>query len=156
MEIRRPPARLTGTGFAVADGSYVVTNYRVVADGLDRHRKEYRVVLAVLGRSARAISVKTVAKDPDHDVAILKILEGRLKPLVLGTTESVVEGQTVAFTGLPIGAVLGLYPVTHQGIVSARTPIAVPQLSSRRLDSDERNSRQYAFHFAIPEKKLTP
>ena len=29
--------------------------------------------------------------------------------------------------------VLGLYPVTHRGIVSVITPIAIPQLSSRDL-----------------------
>jgi S1-C subfamily serine protease len=46
----------------------------------------------------------------------------------------VAEGQQIAFTGFPIGAVLGLYPVTHRGIVSARTPIAIPQVTPGRLD----------------------
>jgi len=46
----------------------------------------------------------------------------------------VVEGQEVAFTGFPIGAVLGMTPVTHRGIVSAITPIAIPQANSRDLN----------------------
>ena len=45
-----------------------------------------------------------------------------------------VEGQEVAFTGFPIGAVLGMTPVTHRGIVSAITPIAIPQANSRDLN----------------------
>ncbi len=36
------------------------------------------------------------------------------------------EGQVVAFIGFPIGGVLGLSPVTHRGIISAVTPIALP------------------------------
>ncbi len=36
------------------------------------------------------------------------------------------EGSSIAFTGFPIGAVLGLYPVTHRGIISAVTPVVIP------------------------------
>ena len=43
------------------------------------------------------------------------------------------EGQEVAFTGFPIGAVLGLYPVTHRGIVSVIVPMARPANTSRTL-----------------------
>jgi len=44
------------------------------------------------------------------------------------------EGEAVAFTGFPIGAVLGLYPVTHRGIVSAISPIAIPVIDPKDLD----------------------
>ena len=37
-------------------------------------------------------------------------------------------------TGYPIGAVLGLYPVTHRGIVSALTAIAIPSVRQQQLD----------------------
>ena len=43
------------------------------------------------------------------------------------------EGEEVAFTGFPIGLVLGLQPVTHRGIVSAVTPIVMPVMSSATL-----------------------
>jgi S1-C subfamily serine protease len=45
------------------------------------------------------------------------------------------EGESVAFTGFPIAPVLGLYPVTHRGIVSSITPAAVAPPSSRLLDN---------------------
>ena len=45
------------------------------------------------------------------------------------------EGQSIAFTGYPIGMVLGLYPVTHTGIVSAISPVAIPMMRSRQLNA---------------------
>ena len=45
------------------------------------------------------------------------------------------EGTEIAFTGFPIGMALGLYPVTHRGIVSAISPMAPPQLGSRVLSA---------------------
>jgi S1-C subfamily serine protease len=53
--------------------------------------------------------------------------------MTLGKHEEVREGQDYAFTGFPIGAVLGLYPVTHKGMVSAITPVATPVTSGRQL-----------------------
>ena len=58
-----------------------------------------------------------------------------LPALALGDDGTVEEGQTVAFTGFPIGAILGLYPATHQGIVAAIVPIGNPQLSAQQLDA---------------------
>jgi S1-C subfamily serine protease len=43
------------------------------------------------------------------------------------------EGEDIAFTGFPIGMVLGLYPVTHHGVVAAISPMAPPQMSARQL-----------------------
>lgn len=39
------------------------------------------------------------------------------------------EGQDVVFMGFPIGTVLGLSIVTHRGIISAITPVALPSAS---------------------------
>lgn len=40
-----------------------------------------------------------------------------------------------AFTGFPIGMVLGLRPVMHRGIVPAIMTIAIPQLYPKHLYS---------------------
>jgi hypothetical protein len=45
------------------------------------------------------------------------------------------EGETYLFTGFPIGAVLGLYPVTHRTMIAALTPIAIPASTAARLDA---------------------
>jgi len=86
-----------------------------------------------------------VATDREHDLAILAIRGAALPVLSLGDSATVREGQEIAFTGFPIGAVLGLYPVTHRGIVSSITPIARPVENSRNLNAAQlrhlRNSR---------------
>lgn len=44
------------------------------------------------------------------------------------------EGKALAFTGFPLGMVLGLHHVTHRCIVSAITPLATPAITARQLD----------------------
>ena len=64
------------------------------------------------------------------------IIQGTPLPaLPLGDSSKVREGDEIAFTGFPIGMVLGLYPVTHRGIVAAITPIARPVENSRTLNA---------------------
>jgi S1-C subfamily serine protease len=137
QEIRRPRVRFSGTGFAIADGFHILTNQHVIDIELDEKRREYLCILVGTGRSPTVLRARVKAVDEAHDVAVL-IFEGgdKLPPMDLGDSDAVREGQEIAFTGFPIGAVLGLYPVTHRGIVSARTPIAIPQRSPRALDTN--------------------
>ena len=140
---RRSPARLRGTGFVVADGNHVVTSahvYRLTIedaakDGGKKKAKEFAVAFLRSGESTTYRHVKMVAEDAEHDLAVLKFIGAGLPPLTLATDEEIQEGQSVAFTGFPLGAILGLYPVTHRGTVSAITPIALPANASGQLDS---------------------
>lgn len=134
MKTGRPPITLRGTGFAVTDGLHVVTNAHVLPKKLNKKRKESLVVLIGRGDKVNVRSAEVVASDPDHDVAVLKIVGPPLPALKLGDDKTAEEGQLVAFTGFPIGAVLGLYPVTHRGIISSITPIATPLPSAKALD----------------------
>lgn len=45
----------------------------------------------------------------------------------------------MAFTGFPIGSVLGFTPVTHRGIVSAITPMVIPVDNVSQLNAANRN-----------------
>ena len=128
----RPPARFAATGFVVANGSYVVTNLHVLPKVLDSNLKEEVVIGVDAGNAVYKASV--IAKDAVHDLALLKFDGPRLTALELGDSRTVREGELYAFTGFPLGEVLGLRPVTHRGIVSSITPIATPQLSSGSLD----------------------
>ncbi len=56
-------------------------------------------------------------------------------PMRLGDSNKVREGEPYAFTGYPIGMVLGLNPVTHRAIISAISPIAIPAHTSQRLNA---------------------
>lgn len=131
LDIRRPPTRLMGTGFAVADGTYIVTNEHVIA----RPREDREMLGILVGTGSQAVfrPVDVVAREAAFDVAILRQKGPPLPTLTLGDDDAVEEGQEIAFTGFPIGAVLGLFPVTHRGIISARTPVAIPALRPRDL-----------------------
>ncbi len=131
--LRRPPDRFLGTGFAVGDGSVIATANHVLPLSLDTEKHEYLCVFIGTGSEAMVVRVVQVRTDPFHNSALLKLAHGRLEPLVLGDDVRVREGDAIAITGYPIGAVLGLYPVTHRGIVSARTPIAIPQVAQKTL-----------------------
>ena len=84
----------------------------------------------------KGIKASLLAEDEVHDLAILGIKGVRLKPLVLEKTHSVKEGYRVAFTGYPIGFILGLNPTTHTGIISAIAPIILPGPSAGIIDGN--------------------
>jgi len=133
---RRPPVELLGTGFAVGDGRHVLTNAHVIPNSLDKDHFEYLAVFSGMGSHARTRQAEVVATDRTHDLAILKISGPPLPPMSLGNDSTVREGQFYAFTGFPIGMILGLYPVTHRGMISCITPIAVPANTTRSLSSE--------------------
>lgn len=135
QQTRRPPANFLGTGFVVGDGRHVITNAHVIPSMLDVEHKEFLAVFAGHGQQFETRQATKVAVDREHDLALLKISGKALAALKLGDSRGVREGEEAAFTGFPIGVVLGLYPVTHQGIISVITPIAIPAPSSGHLDS---------------------
>ncbi|MCP5162000.1 MAG: trypsin-like peptidase domain-containing protein [Hahellaceae bacterium] len=128
----KPQARLFGSGFAVHDGHYIATNFHVI--DLVLKPKEEFVVFYGKGASPEILKVQVVATDRDHDLALLKLTGRTLPSLTLSADYTLKEeGTTIAFTGYPIGAVLGLNPVTHTGIVSSVTPIAIPAPTANKL-----------------------
>lgn len=130
---RAPQSRLQGTGFVVADGYHVVTNAHVVKTELAVDQKEVLVIFTGKGKRAQFRQARVLVLDEAHDLALLRISGTRLKPLKIADSEQVREGERYAFTGFPLGGILGLYPATHQGIVSSITPIAAPMGDSRQL-----------------------
>lgn len=133
QKTRRPPSKFLATGFVVGDGRYVVTNAHVIPDLLAVEEMEHLAIFTGRGKQSEMRKAGHVAMDLIHDLALLKIEGDPLPPLQLGNSERVREGQSIAFTGFPIGAVLGLFPVTHRGIISAISPVAIPSQSSRQL-----------------------
>ena len=121
--LRSPRARLSGTGFVVADGRHVVTNAHVPPTLLETEKGE---TLAVLLRRREGVEVRRaekVASDPEHDLLLLKIEGDPLPALKLGNSDTAKEGQQFYFTGYPIGVVLGLYQATHHAGLAAVVPV---------------------------------
>ena len=55
----------------------------------------------------------------------------------LGESSRVRAGEEYVFTGFPLGIIFGLYPVTHRGMVSSITPIALQANAASQLDSTQ-------------------
>ena len=137
----KPTRRLLGTGFAIAvEGgrSFVVTNAHVIPADLDAVHRERLAIFVGRGAEASQRWATEIVSDPVHDLALLTYEGAPLPSLELDDRGAARAGDAVAFTGFPIGAALGLYPATHDGIVAAITPIArvadrAGQLSATQL-----------------------
>ena len=131
-----PPFTFRGTGFAVGDGNLVATNAHVLpVDNVTKDGPLELVVMSQLNGQARIRPVSVAAVSPEHDLALLRLEEGTVPPMTLNGAEKVREGQSVAYTGFPIGGALGFSPVTHRGMISAITPIALPSPTAQQLNA---------------------
>ena len=134
MPARNPRAVFLGTGFVVGDGRLVVTNAHVTSKKLDTAHLERYAVFYRQNQKEHMQVANLIATDEEHDLAVLSLEQGPLPTLELGDSDRVREGELYAFTGYPIGMVLGLYPVTHRSIISAISPNAIPVIASRQLN----------------------
>lgn len=134
MPTRSPKEVLLGTGFVVEDGHLLVTNAHVVEKPLDGEHLERYAVFYRQDRKDLMLPADVVATDAEHDLAVLSLGDNQLPALPIGDSQRVREGEPYAFTGYPIGQVLGLFPVTHRSIIAAITPNAIPATASRQLN----------------------
>jgi len=135
LQTRSPAVAFSGTGFVVGDGLSVITNAHVVPEVLDGARKEALGIVVRTGSDTVFRPATVVAVDRDHDLAHLRLGGAPLPALRLAENDDVREGQALAFTGFPLGMVLGLYPATHRAGLAAITPIIRPSLNARKLDA---------------------
>ena len=121
----------TGSGVIVDPDGYVVTNAHVV-EGAVRIRvtlpgppSEPASLRSVLKPRGRTLTAQLVGLDRETDVAVLKLPESGLAALSFGNSEALRQGQLVMAFGSP----LGLDSSVSLGIVSA---------VARQLKPDER------------------
>ena len=125
-----------GSGFVVGDGNFLITNAHVlppeVAGG---DSKPALVVLVVSDAGAVEMRPAVVSRlDAAHDLALLRF-EGRPLPVLrVADTKDIHEGLSVALMGFPIGGILGFKTVTHRGIISSITAVALPTPTSQQLN----------------------
>lgn len=134
LPTRSPAIAFVGTGFVVADGLSVVTNAHCVPAVLDSANKETFGIVLAKGDGVEFRPVLNTELDREHDLALLRLGGSPLPALTVGDSAAAAEGQQLAFTGFPLGMVLGLHPVTHRALLAAITPIVMPALGARRLD----------------------
>lgn len=129
-----PQFVLRGTGFVVGNGNLVATNAHVVPDSAEPDAPALVIQARGTNGEPQVRRAFLASRDKEHDLAVLRIEGPSLPTLKLRNSDSVREGQTIGFTGFPIGGVLGFSPVTHRGMISSVTPIAIPGGNSHNLN----------------------
>jgi S1-C subfamily serine protease len=133
---RAPEFQFRATGFAVGDGTLIATNAHALPVSLDsEHRETLSVLIPAPGQEPQRREARELAVDTGTDLALLKIDGPPLPALKLRGLEAVREGQSVLFTGFPIGSVLGIFAATHRGMIAAITPIVIPAPMAAQLDA---------------------
>ena len=95
-----------GTGFIISSDGLIVTNKHVVSD----IEAKYKVIIG-----EETFEVKNIYRDPINDLAILKIDQTNLIPVILGDSDQLKVGQTV----IAIGTALGEFRSTvTKGVIS--------------------------------------
>lgn len=129
----RPQNIIRGSGFVIGDGHYVVTNEHVLPKVLDKKLLQKMAVFIGSGKNAKVREAEIVATSSLYDLAVLKVSGSALPAMTLDKGNVYPDGSMIAFTGFPIGSVLGLYPVTHRGFIASYTPTVVPAASSKQI-----------------------
>ena len=93
-----------GSGFVLSGDGEIATNAHVVTQGEDADVERAREVYVAFA-DGNQVEAEIVGSDPNADIALLKIdPEGlSLRPLPLGSSESVDVGEPVAAIGSPFG-----------------------------------------------------
>jgi len=91
------PVQGAGSGSVIDDQGDILTNYHVIADAEK---------LTVSFGSGKAYPAKVVGRDPDTDLAVIKLLETSKESLTIvpmGDSDKLVVGQKVLAIGNPFG-----------------------------------------------------
>ncbi|WP_111649962.1 S1C family serine protease [Actinoplanes lutulentus] len=96
-----------GSGFVVSADGYVITNDHVVEGAGD--------TLSVSFSDGATASAKVVGRDPESDIAVIKVAKSGLTPVALGDSDTIAVGDPV----LAFGSPLALVNTVTSGIVSA-------------------------------------
>src|SRR5690606_34239249 len=102
----QPPAQATGSGVIISQDGYIVTNNHVVEDA-----NKIEVQLT----DKRVVEAKIIGREPNTELALIKINEKGLPFVKFGDSDQVRIGEWVLAVGYP----LGLESTVTAGIVSA-------------------------------------
>jgi putative serine protease PepD len=99
----------TGSGFVVRSNGYILTNNHVVEAAASGGQ------ITVVFSDGTKLDGTIVGRDPNYDLAVVKVQASDLPAVALGNSDSVVVGDAV----IAIGSPLGLEGTVTAGIVSA-------------------------------------
>jgi putative serine protease PepD len=97
-----------GSGFVVSADGYVITNDHVVEGGAGD-------AMSVSFSDGTTAAAKLVGRDPESDIAVIKVQKSGLPPVKFGNSDEIAVGDPV----LAFGSPLALVNTVTSGIVSA-------------------------------------
>lgn len=96
-----------GSGFIVSADGLIVTNKHVVSDTTLKYQ--------ITTSDGKTYDVQQISRDPNNDIAVLKVNATGLKPVAMGDSGNLQVGQFV----IAIGTALGQFPNTvTTGVIS--------------------------------------
>lgn len=117
-QMQPSPGIGTGSGFVFDDNGHILTNNHVVEDA--------EKIIVTLHDGDEHIA-KLVGRDPQSDIAVIKIEQKSVRPLPMGDSEALKVGELVMAVGSPFGLsssfTVGIVSATHRndlGIVGQR------------------------------------
>lgn len=105
--MQRAPKAASGSGVILTPDGYIVTNNHVV-DNADK--------IEVILSDRRKVSAKIIGKDPNTDLALIKVEATNLPIVKMGNSDNVQIGEWVLAVGFP----LDLQTTVTAGIISAK------------------------------------
>jgi putative serine protease PepD len=96
-----------GSGFVISKEGYVVTNDHVVEGS--------NGTMSVAFSDGSTASASVVGRDPESDIAVIKVAKANLTPVDFGNSDSIAVGDPV----LAFGSPLALVNTVTAGIISA-------------------------------------
>ncbi|SEM28390.1 serine protease, S1-C subfamily, contains C-terminal PDZ domain [bacterium A37T11] len=138
MQEQAQPAQASGSGVIIKEDGYIVTNNHVIENA-----DKIEVVLP----DKRMFEAKIIGRDPNTDLALIKIDAKGLPTVPVGNSDAVQIGEWVLAVGYP----LSLESTVTAGIVSAKGR------SIGIIDQKEREKMQQGFGFQQqqnPNKQL--
>jgi len=106
-QIQTPPSNSSGSGVIISDDGYICTNNHVVENA-----DKIEVVL----NNNKTYTAEVIGRDPNTDLALLKINEKELAYIRFGNSDEVKVGQWVLAVGNPFN----LTSTATAGIISAK------------------------------------
>lgn len=130
-ETDSPRFTFSGSGFAVAGGNHLITNAHVL--NVLTGDRQLTIQVRQNDGTWSLRKARVVTLDRAHDLALLAFEGPAALPLRLSADGPAKEGTPILLMGFPIGGALGFSTVTHKGMVSAVTAIALPPPTAQSL-----------------------
>jgi len=110
------PDQALGTGIVIDERGYILTNYHIIESSVDPTYEGYSRIYIYPGKDETAKFVaKVIGYDRVFDLALLKIEKKMESKILIGDSDSLVQGEKVVAIGNPVG----LTNTVTSGVVSS-------------------------------------